>query len=213
MPSRSPTGYRHYRHALALTGMLIVLPGAAIYAQHASANRSAGGGGESSISAVVPPADYVIGADDRLSVKFWKEPDVSCEVRVRPDGKISLPLLRDVQAAGLTPDQLRQQLESAAQPFFADVSATVMVTEINSRKVFVTGAVAHPGGFPLTGPLTVLQALALAGGMSEFADQNHVEVFRTVDGPRSRFTFNYKDVLKGRKPDVELKPGDTIVVR
>jgi polysaccharide export outer membrane protein len=212
MSSRLSASYHTCRHALAVAAMLIVLAVATAHAQHAPANQ-ASIRGESPIATVVPPADYVIGADDRLSVVFWKEPEVSSEVRVRPDGKISLPLLRDVQAAGLTPDQLRQQLESAAQPFFADISATVMVTEIKSRKVFITGAVGHPGEFPLTGPLTVLQALALAGGFSEFADEDHVEVFRTFDGRRSRFTFNYKDVLKGRKPDLELKPGDTIVVR
>ncbi len=133
---------------------------------------------------LVPPFDYVIGADDVLAVVFWKEPDISGQVRVRPDGRISLPLLRDVQAAGLTPDQLRQHLEAVAKPFFANVNATVIVHEINSRKVFVTGEVAHPGGFALNGPMTVLQALALAGGLSEFSDAEHIDVLRTDAGRR-----------------------------
>ena len=101
---------------------------------------------------------------------------------MRPDGRISLPLLRDVEAAGLTPDQLRQHLEAIATPFFANVNATVIVHEINSRKVFVTGEVAHPRGFTLNGPMTVLQALALAGGLSEFSEPAHIDVLRNERG-------------------------------
>lgn len=161
---------------------------------------------------VVPP-DYVIGEDDVLSVVFWKEPEFSLQVRVRPDGQITLPLLRDVPAAGFTPEQLRQRLEAAAKPFLAEANATVIVTETNSRRVFVTGEVAHPGAFPMNGPMTVLQALALAGGFTEFAHREHIDVFRTVPGQSGRVTFNYKDALRGKGAVVPLKPGDTVVVR
>lgn len=203
----------HWRLSRRLTGLLVALPLTVTYAQSGPVEPLTARAVASPGAELVPPFDYVIGADDVLAVVFWKEPDISREVRVRPDGRISLPLLRDVQAAGLTPDQLRQHLEAVATPFFANVNAAVIVHEINSRKVFVTGEVAHPGGFTLNGPMTVLQALALAGGLSEFGDTEHIDVLRTERGAASRLAFSYKDVLKGRKPDVALKPGDTIVVR
>jgi len=162
---------------------------------------------------VVPPADYVIGADDVLGVVFWKEPDISAaHVRVRPDGKISIPLLGEVSAAGLSPDELRQQLETIAKPFFADVTATVMVNDINSRKVFITGAVAQPGGFRLNSPMTVLQAIALSGGFSESAGKDRFDIIGPGDAQRTRRRFSYKAIVRGKAPDVALKPGDTIVV-
>ena len=195
----------------AVTGMSLALTAAAGRAQSVAADRL------DARASVAPAAalaqDYVIGPDDVLSVVFWKEPEISAQVRVRPDGKISLPLLRDVRASGLTPEQLRQQLEANAKPFFAETNATVTVNEVNSRKVFVTGEVGRPGAFPLTGPMTILQVLALAGGFSEFADEEHIEVFRSDEAGPARFRFNYKDVLNGKRPDVALKSGDTIVVR
>src|SRR6188768_1944343 len=115
------------------------------------------------------PAGYVIGSEDVLSIVFWREKDLSADVVVRPDGKISLPLLKDLQAAGLSPDQLTEVLVKAAAKYVSQPNATVMVKEINSRKVFVVGQVAKPGTFPLAGDLTVLQALALAGDVLEYA--------------------------------------------
>src|SRR6185295_11169335 len=121
--------------------------------------------------AVVPtPPDYVIGADDLLSVVFWRDKDMSSEVAVRPDGKISLPLLNDIQAAGLTPSQLRDRLTEDAKRYLEDPNVTIVVRQINSRRVFVTGEVAKPGPYPLIGPTTVLQILATAGGLKEYAD-------------------------------------------
>jgi polysaccharide biosynthesis/export protein len=201
-----------FRHLFAVAGIWAALSIAASAQSSAVQRPSARDVGAPATVAATPP-DYVIGPDDVLSVVFWKEPDISAQVRVRPDGKISLPLLREVRAAGFTPDQLRQQLEAEAKPFFADTNATVMVNEINSRKVFVTGSVGRPGSFPLTGPMTVLQVVALAGGLTDFADEEHIDVFRIDDAGPGRFRFNYKDVLKGKKPDVALKSGDTIVIR
>jgi polysaccharide biosynthesis/export protein len=195
-----------------LTGLLVALPVATASAQSPPAEPLTASAVSSPGAELVPPFDYVIGADDVLAVVFWKEPDISREVRVRPDGRISLPLLRDVEAAGLTPDQLRRHLEAVASPYFANANATVIVHEINSRRVFVTGEVAHPGAFSLNGPMTVLQALALAGGVNEFSKSAHIDVLRNQRGVLTRLAFNYKDVLKGRQPDVPLKPGDTIVV-
>src|SRR2546426_5497092 len=111
---------------------------------------------------IAPPPDYVIGPEDQLSVVFWHDKDMSADIVVRPDGKISLPLLNEIQASGLTPEQLRQRVSAEAKRFIQDPNATVVVRQINSRKVFITGAVEKPGTFPLNGPTTVLQLIAMA---------------------------------------------------
>jgi polysaccharide export outer membrane protein len=147
-------------------------------------------------------------------VVFWREKDMSAEVTVRPDGKISLPLLNDIQAAGLTPEQLRANLEKAAGKFVADPTAGVSIKTINSRKVFITGNVLKPGTYPLTGEMTVLQLLAVAGGLQEWADSKNIVILRKQDGREQHFKFNYKDVTKQKKPEqnITLQPGDTVVV-
>jgi polysaccharide export outer membrane protein len=164
-------------------------------------------------AAVLPPG-YLIGPDDVLQVVFWREPDVSGEVIVRPDGMISLPLLQDVQAAGLTPEQLAERLVQHAGKYLEAPSATVTVKQLNSRKVFITGQVAKPGPYPLTSPTTVLQLIAIAGGLAEYADQENISVVRTEDGRTASLRFNYKDVSKRKKlaQNVLLKPGDTVIV-
>jgi polysaccharide export outer membrane protein len=163
---------------------------------------------------VPTPADYVIGPDDVLQIVFWSEKNLSSEVVVRPDGKVSLPLLNDVQAAGLTPEQLRKAVMDGASRFVTDPSVTIVVKTINSRKVYVTGQVNKPGPFPLTDSMTVLQILALAGGVQEYADTQNILVMRTEQGQTKSFKFNYKDVRKGKnlQQNILLKPGDTIVV-
>lgn len=163
---------------------------------------------------IVPPADYVIGPDDVLAVVFWREKDMSSDVTVRPDGKITLPLLNDVQASGLTPDQLRDAVSKAAAQYIEVPAVTIVVKTINSRKVFITGQVGKQGSFPLLGPTTVLQMLATAGGVHEFADTKNIMVLRTENGRQTAFRFNYNDVRKGRnlRQNIELKPGDTIIV-
>jgi polysaccharide export outer membrane protein len=163
---------------------------------------------------VTPPPGYVIGPDDVLAVIFWRDKEISSEVSVRPDGKISLPLLNDVQAAGLTPEQLRDQLMKAAATFIADPNATVVVRQINSRKVFITGNVNKPGAYSLTTPTNVLQLIATAGGLLEYADASKILIMRTENGRPVALRFNYKDVSKGKNPkqNIELKPGDIIVV-
>ena len=156
------------------------------------------------------PADYVIGPDDVLSVFTWKEKDFSGDFVVRPDGKLTMPLLNDIQAAGLTTDQLREVITAGIVKFVPDAAVTVTVKQINSRKVYITGLVNKPGTYPLNGPMSVLQLIALAGGLQEFADEQHIVVVR---GTQS-FTVNYKDLKKRRnlKQNIELKPGDTIIV-
>jgi polysaccharide biosynthesis/export protein len=163
---------------------------------------------------IVLPADYVIGPDDVLSVVFWREKDMSADVTVRPDGKITLPLVNDIQATGLTPDQLRDELSKAAAKYIEVPTVTVVVKAINSRKVFVTGMVGKQGSYPLLGPTTVMQMLATAGGVQEFADAKNISVLRNENGRQLVLRFNYNDVRKGKnlKQNIELKPGDTIIV-
>ena len=163
---------------------------------------------------IVPPADYVIGPDDVLAVVFWREKDMSADVTVRPDGKITLPLVNDIQASGLTPEQLRDDLSKAAAKYIEVPAVTVVVKAINSRKVFVTGMVGKQGPYPLLGPTTVMQMLATAGGVQEFADAKNIMILRTENGRQVSIRFNYNDVRKGKnlKQNIELKPGDTIIV-
>jgi polysaccharide export outer membrane protein len=158
--------------------------------------------------------NYVIGAQDVLDINVWKEPDVSRVVPVRPDGKISLPLLNDVQAAGLTPDQLAAKVTEDLKKYVTSPQVTVIVTAINSQRVYILGEVTRPGAFPLLPGMTVLQALSSAGGFTQFAKVKSIFVRRLQDGKESKFAFNYKDVINGKRPeeDILLKAGDTIVV-
>jgi polysaccharide export outer membrane protein len=161
-----------------------------------------------------PPADYVIGPDDVLQVLFWREPQNSAEVIVRPDGLISLPMLNDIKAAGLTPEQLRQQVITEAQKFIIEPEVSVIVKSINSRKVFITGQVAKPGAYPLGGPTTVLELIVTAGGLGEWANEKDISIMRTENGKPVTLKFNYRDVIRGKnlKQNVLLKPGDMIIV-
>jgi polysaccharide export outer membrane protein len=163
---------------------------------------------------IATPPDYVIGPDDVLGIVFWREQDLSSEVAVRPDGKISLPLLNDIQASGLTPEQLRTNLTQAANRYVEDPAVTVVVKTINSRKVFITGEVAKPGPYSLSGPTTVLQLIATAGGVQEYAKLERIVVMRTENGKTISHKFNYKQVTQGKnlQQNIDLKPGDTIVV-
>ena len=160
------------------------------------------------------PPGYVIGPDDALTVVFWREKELSADVMVRPDGMISLPLINDVRAEGLTPDQLRQVLTTAASKFVEEPTVTVVVKAINSRKVFITGQVAKPGPYPLNGPTTVLQLIAMAGGVAEYADKSKILVVRRESGKDVAFPFNYSEVTNGKRlqQNIELKPGDSVIV-
>jgi len=156
----------------------------------------------------------VIGTDDILSIVYWRDKDMTTDVQVRPDGKISMSLVNEVVAAGLTPDQLRERLTEESKKFMEDPNLTVIVKAINSRKVFITGQVAKQGPYPIMGPTTVLQLIALAGGLGEYADSKNIMVLRTENGRQVAHKVNYKEVIAGKKlaQNLELKPGDTIVV-
>jgi polysaccharide biosynthesis/export protein len=159
-----------------------------------------------------PPADYVIGPDDVLVIAVYKTPEVSGEVGVRPDGKISIPMINEVQAAGKTPEELRQTLMTMFKSFFNDPNVTVVVKAINSRKVSITGSVQKPGPYPLMGPMTVLQLISMAGGLADFAKSKEIVIIR--QGVPTPFKVNYNDLKKGKnlKQNIELRPGDTIIV-
>jgi polysaccharide export outer membrane protein len=157
---------------------------------------------------------YLIGADDVLAVTVWKEPELSATVPVRSDGKISLPLLNDVQAAGLTPSQLAADVSEKVKKFITDPSVTVIVTQMNSRKAYVMGLVNRQGMVRLQANMTVLQALSAAGGLAPFANRKKIYVLRSENGQEKKLPFNYDAVIKGKNSDqnVFLKPGDTVVV-
>jgi polysaccharide export outer membrane protein len=170
--------------------------------------------GGDAAAGITPPGDYVIGPEDQLSIVFYHDKEMSADVVVRSDGKISLPLLNDLRASGLTPDQLRQNVITEAKRFVQDPNATVVVRQINSRKVFITGAVEKPGNYPLIGPTTVLQLIATAGGVKEYADTRKILIIRNDGARQTTFDFNYKDVVsrKNMAQNILLRPGDTVVV-
>jgi polysaccharide export outer membrane protein len=168
-------------------------------------------------SGVDVPGDYIIGVEDVLGVVFWREQDknLTTDVVVRPDGKISVPMLNDLRAAGLTPEQLAASVQQAASKYIRDAAATVVVREIHSRKIFVIGEVTKPGTIQIGSELNVLQAIAEAGGFLEHAKKGNVVIVRNEGGREQRFKFNYKDVVAGKKLDqnIRLQPGDTVLVR
>jgi len=159
-------------------------------------------------------ADYVIGAADLLRIQVWRNPELSVEVPVRPDGKISVPLLNDVQAAGQTPQQLGEHISAVAKRWVQDPNVTVIIRQINSRAVFITGRVVRAGRYPLNGSTSILQLIAMAGGLAEWADGENVMLMRSEQSGFVTRRFNYKDVVARKNLDqnIELQPGDTVIV-
>ena len=159
------------------------------------------------------PSDYVIGADDTLHITVWKENDLTATLPVRPDGKISLPLLNDVPAAGLTPMQLADSITEKLKKYIADPRVTVVVTAMNSQRIYVLGEVQHTGAMPLLPNMTVLQALSSAG-FTQFANLKAIYLLRMQNGRQVKIPFNYKQAVKGSdaQQNIILQKGDTIVV-
>jgi polysaccharide biosynthesis/export protein len=158
--------------------------------------------------------EYKIGPQDVVRIDVWKEPEISRTIPVRPDGKISLPLLNDVQASGLTAMQLAGAIREGLTKYLTGPQVTVTVVEINSRRVYVTGEVVRAGALPLLPNMTLLQALSSAGGFTQFAKLKGIYVLRTEDGKQVKHPFNYKEVVKGKNQEenILLQPGDVIVV-
>jgi polysaccharide export outer membrane protein len=158
---------------------------------------------------------FMIGNDDLLAINVWKEPDISRSVPVRSDGKISLPLVGELQATGRTPLKLEQDIATSLKNYIAEPEVTVIVQQINSQKFNVLGQVARPGAYVVANSPTVLDAIALAGGFRDFAKQKSIYVLRkNADGSQFRIAFNYKEVIKGKNSgqNVKLQPRDTVVV-
>lgn len=173
-----------------------------------------GSGNGSPVKPVIEEQGYVIGATDGITVSVWKEPELTLSLVVRPDGMISIPLLGDVRAAGLTPMQLSSALAEKLRKYVNEPQVTIIVNSINSRIIYLVGEVNRAGTYPMLPNMTVLMALSGAGGFSQFADTKKIYVLRFEDGVQKKFPFNYKEVIKGKRPEenILLKPGDTIVV-
>lgn len=207
----------------ALIALLFLLAPRAVSAQgSASAAQTSdqqlmarNGNSSKDIQKVIPnDPKYAIGPEDVLNVSVWKEPDITQTVVVRPDGRISLPLVNDLQAAGLTPTQLAAEVTAELRRYLADPRVTVVVTQINSQRIYVLGEVNKPGAYALFPGMTFLQALSSAGGFTQFADSKKIYLLRTDNDRQAKFPFNYKEVARGRAPEqnVTLKTGDTIIV-
>lgn len=166
------------------------------------------------MTGVEVPDHYVIGPGDVLGIVFWREKELSGDVAVLPDGRITLPLINEMTAAGLTPEQLRASLIEAARQYVTDPTATVVVRQVNSRRVFVTGMVAKPGQYPLYQTMSVLQLIATAGGLLEYAKGEDIVIIRREPSQIVSFSFNYKEVTRKKNlhQNIDLKPGDTVVV-
>jgi polysaccharide biosynthesis/export protein len=199
---------------LALAALLTFGSAGAIAQNTASPTAEPAGAAQSGPATVETDPGYKIGAQDVLRIDVWKEPEISRAVPVRPDGKITLPLLNDVQAAGLTPQQLAAKISEGLKKFITSPQVTVGVTEINSRRIFVNGEVTKPGAFPLLPNMTVLQALSSSGGFTQFARMKNIYVLRMENGKQVKHPFNYKDAISGKHPEqnILLEGGDIIVV-
>jgi polysaccharide biosynthesis/export protein len=160
----------------------------------------------------VDASRYIIGPEDSLQVTVWKEPTLSGTVPVRPDGMISLVLVGDLPAAGLTPMALGADISQRLKKYIQDPVVTVVVLGVNSQRIFLVGEVGHVGPLMLTPGMTVLQAIVSAGGLTQFANSKRIYILRTVAGKQQKMPFNYKQALKGENEGVSLLPGDTIVV-
>jgi polysaccharide export outer membrane protein len=196
--------------------LLVLALGAAAQSTQAQAPAPAPASGAAAQDPRDPeiPADYVIGPEDVLSIVFWRDQDMTADVVVRPDGKITLPLINDIHAAGLKPEELRARVTEAASKLIESPNVMVRVREIKSRKVFITGMVGNSGAYPLVGPTFAAQLIATAGGLLEYAKDKEIRIVRNENGRQVAYRFNYNDFKRGRnlQQNIELKPGDTVIV-
>ncbi len=207
--------YRLWAERIAMLLLYAVLP-----TWLGAQTEAAGGTKQANVPADASAAkahdnSYVIGNDDVLAINVWKEPDISRSIPVRSDGRISLPLVGEVQAAGRTPLKLEEEIATKLKSYIAEPEVTVIVQQSNSQKFNILGMVNKPGSYMIANSATVLDAIALAGGFRDFAKQKNVYVLRqNPDGTQARLLFNYKDVVKGKNAEqnVKLQPRDTIVV-
>ena len=162
-----------------------------------------------------PPAlsdEYRLGPGDKLRIEVYKDAQLSQSAQIRPDGKVTLPLIGDVKAVGLTPIELRDAITNSLKEYITNPTVTVIVVEATAPLAYVMGEVNHPGAITLQGPLTIIQALALAGGLKDFADAKNIRVLRRTPTGVQTIAFNYKETLKSSGDSIYLRPGDTVVV-
>jgi len=203
---------------LAICAVLMFLP-ASLFAQ-SGAGADSGAANSAKTAPAAPSAakphdaTFVIGNDDVLAINVWKEPDISRSIPVRSDGKISLPLVGEVQAAGQTPLALEKDIASKLKNYISEPEVTVMVQQVNSQKFNILGQVVRPGAYVIANSPTVLDAIALAGGFRDFAKQKSIYVLRQGPEGETRLPFNYKDVAQGKNmsQNIKLQPRDTIIV-
>src|SRR5215469_13727922 len=192
--------------------VLVGLIAAGAHAQTAAdAKRNDSTAGDNSQLSAANNSTYVIGPEDGLHIAVWKEADLTASLPVRPDGKISLPLLNDVQASGLTPMQLADSITAKLKKYVTDPRVTVVVTAMNSQRIYLLGEVTHTGPIALSPDMTVLQALATTG-FTQFANTKGIYVLRQENGKHQKIPVNYKQLIKGNAQNILLRPGDTIVV-
>jgi len=204
-------------HSIKLGVLLIVLSGSLLGQVPATSQADRGLQADAVAASGSKAHDitFVIGNDDRLAINVWKEPDLTRSIPVRSDGKISLPLVGEVQATGRTPLQLEEEIGSKLKNYITEPEVTVIVEQINSQKFNILGQVVKPGSYPLAAATTILDAIAAAGGFRDFAKQKNIYILRQSAGGReARIAFNYKDVIKGKNPgqNIKLEPHDTVVV-
>jgi polysaccharide export outer membrane protein len=162
---------------------------------------------------LMPTAEYRIGKEDVVAVEVWKDPTLSAKEPVRPDGKISLPMIGEITAEGHTAKELQKEITAKLEPMVNQPVVSVQVSEVNAAKFFVLGEVAHAGAYPVRGTMNVLQALALAGGPTEYANRGGIVVIRHGDnGKESRYNVNYRQIVSGKAQAIQLAPGDTVFV-
>ena len=200
------------RRVLAAVVVLFLLSSQAFYAQNKPASKDTPTVTTPGAPAtpVIDPKKYSIGAEDVLLIKVWREAELSGPAVVRPDGKISMPLVGEIQAAGITPESLSATIAEGLSKYMTRPEVSVSVTAVNSKRYFISGEVNRPGAYPLLIPTTVLEALVNAGGFRDFADTKKIVVLRGA----TRLPFNYKEVIKGKKTEqnILLEPGDHIIV-
>ena len=160
-------------------------------------------------------SEYRIGIEDILAISVWRDPDLTRDVPVRPDGRISLPLLQDIQAAGKTPRELGVEIQRRLKEYLSSPSVTVIVREVNSLKAYLLGEVIRPGSIPLRSRVRLLQAISMAGGLTPFGGRNGIVIYRKTGDGEKVIELSYREIVSGRKPEdnLLLEPGDTVVVR
>jgi polysaccharide biosynthesis/export protein len=206
-------------HKLAVTAAMLFCVYAGLLAQQNLAGGATGTSARNGKGSKGPsphidqPAQYIVGEGDLLRVSVWKESEITQNVVVRPDGKISLPLITEIRVAGLSPEQIQQLVTEKLKAVLTSPQVTVTVLEVHSKEVYITGEVGKPGAYQELAPMNVLQLIARAGGLSEFANRKAIYIFRAGD-PKTRLRFNYKEVVNGHRPEqnIILQPGDTVVV-